>query len=158
MLPNLGGMTFRSIIKTSCLLPHLECRDLEEAVRRLAGALAADGVVRDAEAFAAEILRREREAPTAVGGGLVIPHARTRQAERLGVAVATLGAPVPTAGGEGPVDLVFLIAGPVDDPRGMLRILAGMARLLKEDRILGALRAAADSEAMLAVFRTSSFG
>ena len=133
----------------AAFLPHLKCADLTGAVRELVGTLAADGVTGDPEQLVDDILRREREGSTAVGGGLVIPHARSSAVTRVRLAVATLAEPLAVGAADGrPADVVLLLVGPMGDPRLMLRVLARMARLVRQRTLLDDLRAAADADSL----------
>ena len=136
----------------SGLLPALECRDRTEAIRRLVAGLVEAGTVAEPELLVEEILLREQEGSTAIGGGLSIPHARFKSVQRVQLAVATLATPLEILTEDGrPVDVIILIVGPVGDPRQMLRVLARLARLVKQGTFLDDLRAASTPAAMLEV-------
>ncbi len=105
--------------------------------------LAEAGAVSATDALVAEVMRREHEGSTAVGGGLVIPHARFDQVSKVRIAVATLAEPLDLAAADGlPVDIVILLVGPMADPRQMLRVLARLARLVRHQAFLAGLRGA----------------
>jgi PTS system nitrogen regulatory IIA component len=124
-------------------LPHLKCGDLAEAVSALVGVVAAAGTPEAAADLVQEVMRREREGSTAVGGGLVIPHARFAGVADVRIAVATLLEPLDVGAADGqPADVVMLLVGPLGDPRLMLRVLARLARLVRQGRFLDDLRAA----------------
>ncbi len=133
---------------TDCgFLPHLDCTSVEEAVRALVGELEATGDVADAAGLVVEIMRREAEGSTAIGDGLVIPHARYRGISRVRLAVATLARPLKVpAEDDRPVDVVILLVGPLEDPRRMLQVLARLARLVRNPPFLDRLRGAATAE------------
>lgn len=124
-------------------LPQLKCESLEAAVTRLVDTLVTARVVAEAGPLVQEVLRREREGSTAIGGGLVIPHARSAEVSAVRIVVATLAEPVDLAAADGlPVDIVILLIGPQGDPRQMLRVLARLARLVRQDSFLSGLRSA----------------
>jgi mannitol/fructose-specific phosphotransferase system IIA component (Ntr-type) len=130
-------------------LPRQECRDLEDAVSRLVAALASEGAVEQPERLVAEVMRREEEASTILGRGLAIPHARFETVRRLRLAVASLARPVTGTDEDATaVDVVILIVSPRGDPRHMLRILARLARLVKQGGFLDDLRAAGSAADM----------
>jgi mannitol/fructose-specific phosphotransferase system IIA component (Ntr-type) len=134
-------------------LLHLDCATVREAVERLVATMAAAGDVRDAPALVAEVMRREVVGSTAIGGGLVIPHARFAGVGRVRVAAATLARPLDVKAPDGrPVDLVILLVGPADDPRRMLRVLAALARRVKRPGFTAALRAAGTPAALRSAF------
>lgn len=124
-------------------LPRLECGTVAAAVDRMVATLAKGGEVSSASELAVEVMRREAEGSTAIGGGLVIPHARLDGVRRVLVAVATLAEPLDIPSEDGrPVDIVILLVGPEGDPRQMLRVLARLARLVRHDAFLHGLRQA----------------
>ncbi len=133
------------------LLPGLTCQGKVEAIERLVNALASAGTAHDIQGIVTEILRREQDDTTAVGGGLALPHARVPGIERLLIAVATLVRPLdmPTPDDQ-PVDVVFLILSPEHEPRRMLRVLARLARLVRRSDLLSKLRRAASPREMAA--------
>jgi mannitol/fructose-specific phosphotransferase system IIA component (Ntr-type) len=134
-------------------LPRLDCDTVAGAVEQLAAGLVAAKIVGSAEDLAREVMRREEEGSTAIGGGLVIPHARSRGVREVRLAVATLATPLDIPSEDGvPVDVVILLVGPEGDPRQMLRVLARLARLVRQDSFLQSLRAAATPEALQAAF------
>jgi len=136
----------------SGLLPALECHDRTEVISRLVAGLVASGTVAEPERLVEEILLREQEGSTAIGGGLSIPHARFESVQRVQLAVATLVTPLEIPSEDGrPVDVVILIVGPVGDPRQMLRVLARLARLVKHGTFLDDLRAAGTPAEILEV-------
>jgi len=154
-----GAMTLLDYTTEGALSPRLVCPTLESAVEHLAGALATAGLVRDAERLARDVLRREAESGSALAEGLALPHARSEAAVRVRLAVATLASPVPARGGEGEprrVDVVVLLTAPPSDLRGMLRVLARLAREVRGGDLLARLRRAetpAEVAAALAAVR-----
>ena len=134
-------------------LPRLECGSLGDAVERLVERLAAAGDISSPDLLAQEVMRREIEGSTAIGGGLVIPHARFSGVRAVRLGVATLAAPLdlPTEDGR-PVDIVILLVGPPKEPRQMLRVLARLARLVRRDAFLQSLRKAESAGDLQAAF------
>ena len=137
----------------SGFLPHIKCDSVADAVSQLVDRLTAAGDVADGDGLIAEVLRREKDGSTAIGGGLVIPHGRYEGVAAVRVAVATLAVPlVIPAADDQPVDIVLLLVGPTGDSRQMLRVLARLARMVKEGAILDRLRAAQTPAALRAAF------
>ena len=134
-------------------LPHIKCTSVDEAVSRLVSELESIGAVTDGASLTAEVMRREREGSTAIGGGLVIPHARHLGVKSVKVALATLAKPLDIPAEDNrPVDIVILLVGPQDDPRLMLWVLARLARLVKSSVFLNDLRRAATAEELQQIF------
>lgn len=134
-------------------LPHIKCTSVDEAVGRLVAELESTGAVTDGPSLTAEVMRREREGSTAIGGGLVIPHARHIGVNCVKLAVATLDQPLDIPAEDNrPVDIVILLVGPQDDPRLMLWVLARLARLVKSSVFLNDLRSAKTSDELQNIF------
>ncbi|WP_437736641.1 PTS sugar transporter subunit IIA [Sorangium sp. So ce1335] len=110
------------------IVQHLSCAHIEDVIDVAASRLAAPGGAPTASALAQEILRRERESPTALGNGVAVPHAIVPGARPAAV-VATLAEPlaVPTPGGAPLRLLVVLVCG--EGGRAHLELLAQVARL-----------------------------
>jgi mannitol/fructose-specific phosphotransferase system IIA component (Ntr-type) len=134
-------------------LPRLDCDSVAGAVARLVDRLLDGGDIDSAQDLVGEVMRRETEGSTAIGGGLVIPHARFAGVLEVRIAVATLAEPVDIPSEDGkPVDIVILLVGPDGDPRRMLRVLARLARLVRHESFLQGLREAPTPEALGAAF------
>lgn len=134
-------------------LPRLDSRSVSEVVARLVDRLLEGGDVSSADDLVSEVMRRESEGSTAIGGGLVIPHARFSGVKEVRLAVATLAEPLEIPSEDDrPVDVVILLVGPEGDPRQMLRVLARLARLVRQDSFLQDLREASSPESLQAAF------
>jgi PTS system fructose-specific IIC component len=136
-------------IGSRALLPGLTCRSQGEVIARLVDSLGAKGSIRDPQAVLAEVLRREQNDSTTVGGGLAIPHARTDLVDSLQIGIATLARPLAIpAADQQPVDVFVLIVGPVSPARQMIQVLASLARLVKNSDLLADLRRARSAKGM----------
>ena len=138
-------------------LSQLKCESLTEVVAHLVAPLAAAGEVANSDALVAEVMRREVEGSTAVGGGLVIPHARMSQVTSLRIVLGTIATPLDLAAvDERAVDVAILLVGPLGDSRQMLRVLARLARLVKDAQFLDTLRGAQSSDNLRDTFGLGS--
>jgi PTS system nitrogen regulatory IIA component len=98
------------------------------------------------------VLERERLGPTGVGEGVAIPHARLDGLSRPVAGFARLAEPADfEAIDERPADLIIMLLAPTQGGADHLRALARAARLLRQERIRGALRQAQTAEAVLAI-------
>lgn len=119
----------------------------EEVLGELADRLAKAGVVSDARDLARRLVERERLGRTAVGGGVAIPHTKSKDVDDLRLAIATLepGADFDAPDGA-PVTLLFLVISPAQAPALHLQVLARISRLLRtpgiRERILASRTAA----------------
>ncbi len=141
------------------LMPRLDCANWSAAIEKLVEALVAAGTVTDAPGLVAEITRHETEGSTAIGGGLAIPHARFPAVASLQIAICTLAEPLDIPADDNqPVDVIFLLVGPDGDPRQILRILARLARLVKNGSFLADLRTATNAEQMRRIIARAEKG
>ncbi len=146
-------MNLQNYTRESSILPHLKCDSLENVVKMLVSRLQENGVIGSGPELVAEVMRREQEGSTAVGGGLVIPHARYQGLDEVHIALATLDTALDLGADDGtPVDVVMLLVGPERDPRQMLRILARLARLVKDRSFLDRIRQSATAKDLFEVF------
>jgi two-component system, OmpR family, sensor histidine kinase KdpD len=90
---------------------------------------------------------REREAlgSTFFNEGVAFPHARLAGLTRPLVALGLTRGGIPDAAAEKPVEYVFLILSPLENPEIQVRILALAARTLQNRHLSHTLRAAADA-------------
>jgi len=153
MVVTIRFMRMQDYTTETGFLPHLECASVQEAVAALVAPLVDSGDVADGAELVDEVMRREAEGSTAIGDGLVIPHARFAGVREIRLSVATLARPLemPSADGR-PVDVVILLVGPVGDPRRMLQVLARLARLVKSPPFLEDLRGAESPDHLREVF------
>ncbi|MBU1080693.1 MAG: PTS sugar transporter subunit IIA, partial [Spirochaetes bacterium] len=92
---------------------------------------------------------REKLSSTGIGEGVAIPHALMEGVAATTMAVARLAEPVDfDAEDGGPVDLVFMIAGPRSDTGGHLKLLSKLARTLHDPEFRKAAREAPDGPAL----------
>ena len=97
--------------------------------------------------FPALTALRERESTlsTAWGGGVAVPHARVAGLSRSYIAFARLLSPIEFGAPDGcPVDLLLVVLSPLEQPAEHVRLLARLARRLREPSIVARLRSAAD--------------
>lgn len=139
----------------------LKAADRDGAVRALCERLAAGGRVADVDAVVRSALDREEIGSTNIGMGVAIPHAKCDAVTRPGFAfgrrlagVSWPGEAVADAGGdereEHSVQLVFMIASPLQASDEHLRMLALLARGLMDEGFREALLDAPDPRTALA--------
>lgn len=99
----------------------------------------------DATAILEALMQRERLGTTGLGGGIAIPHARIRDLGSFTGFFARLAKPVDFEAVDGaPVDLVFLLLAPEGAGADHLKVLARVARLLRDEDLCAELRASED--------------
>ena len=124
-------------------LAGMPARDRTDCIARLCDHLHAAGWIEDPGEMAEALLAREHIESTAIGGGVAIPHVRSKQVKGAVVAIARLESPIDfQAHDDAPVDLIFLLLGARELPGQHLRVLARVSQLLRSHDFLEDLRAA----------------
>jgi PTS system nitrogen regulatory IIA component len=107
--------------------------DSRAVLEELAAALARAVPGGSAAALARELREREALGPTALGGGVAVPHCRVRGLARLTVVIGRHAEGVEFGAPDGvPVRLFVAVAAPAASPAEHLRLLARLARLLRD--------------------------
>ncbi len=102
----------------------------------------------------ADVRKREAQFTTALGDGIAMPHARSRHVSALTLCVARPGSPIPFDAADGrPVEIVFLVASPADEPGAHIEALRSLSRMFQNHDTMTALRTAPTADAFLSVLR-----
>jgi PTS system nitrogen regulatory IIA component len=101
-------------------------------------------------ALAAAALEREAQAPTFIGHGAALPHARLPGVSGLAFAVGRAVRPILWTPAGDEVRLVFLGVVPISQPRPYLDFVRTLGRVLHQDAALAALLAQPDEAALRA--------
>lgn len=130
-----------------------------DVLASLSRSLAEAGAVTDGGGLARELAEREARCPTALGGGIAVPHGRLPGLAEPVVALGLVRPPADFAAPDGaPVDLVFLLLSPADSPSRHLSLLARLSRILKSPGIGERLRSAESPAAAARVLREAEAG
>lgn len=128
-IPPLPEQIYRE--ETVCL--SLKKTQKEEVFDEMIQMLYEDGVINDKSAFKKDILEREAVSSTAFGGGIAIPHAKSKSVIRSGVAVgfSKNGIAFDSEDRE-PVSAVFMIAASETEENIHLKLLSELSQKLME--------------------------
>jgi PTS system nitrogen regulatory IIA component len=119
---------------------------LQEVARKVASILDIPS-----DQILAELLSRERLGSTGMGGGVAIPHAKSRSIRKPVGVLARLRSPIEFDAIDGrPVDLVFALLLPLQTKADQLGVLAAVARKLRTPEALSRLRAAKSASELYA--------
>lgn len=122
------------------------------AIHAMVGMLDRTGCLRDADAYEKDVLERESQGTTGVGGGVAIPHGKSSAVLVPALAAMTLQEPIDYQALDGaPVRLLFLIAAPDGANDLHIQVLARLAQLLMEPQFCEELLAAQTPKAFLDV-------
>jgi len=104
----------------------------KEALLSLCQLAALEVNLHESQIYAA-IAEREALAPTGLGQGLAIPHAKIEGVDRVVGVLARLSQPVEYDAVDGkPVDVIFMLIAPADAGSDHLRALAAASRFLRD--------------------------
>ncbi len=122
----------------------------ESVAAELTTLFEATGAVANPRKLTRELYDREKKAPTALGGGIALPHLRTLQAKSFVMAFArsTEGLPFGAPDDE-PVHLFFAMIAPPYDDRTYLRVYKSLAKFLLQPDAVERLRTVDDEHLVL---------
>jgi fructose-specific phosphotransferase system IIA component len=130
----------------------LNACDKAEAIDHLSGLLGDSGKVKDVNNFVSAVLEREKLGSTAIGAGIAIPHARANTVNEVSIAFARAGKGIDFNSVDGdPVDLIFLLAAPIESGSLYLKLLARISRLLRYQDLIDDLRQAKSKEEVIKI-------
>ncbi len=145
-------MTEPSIIETALVVLDVDAgSDKEAVIGRLARLVADAGRADDAAGLQQSALAREAQSATGLPGGIAIPHCRSAAVRTPSIGFARLRPPVDFGAGDGPADLVFLIAAPEGGGAEHMKLLTSLARALVRPDFVQSLREAPSAEAVVSL-------
>ena len=141
-------MELADILSAESVLALDGVKDKSELLERL-GSHAAKITGQDAATIVETLTARESLGSTGLGNGIAIPHGKLPGLTRVVAVFVRLGRPVDfDAVDDQPVDLVCMLLAPIGAGADHLKALARVARLLRTDSLVEALRRTADPMAL----------
>ena len=138
-------MKLSDFVVRDAILVDLQATGKEDAIREIVQSLCRAGSLAegDAESVIRAILNREELGSTGIGQGVAVPHTRHPKADSLigTVALSQKGVDFAALDGE-PVDILFLLVSPPNQPGDHLRALENISRHLKDEKFVNFLRQA----------------
>jgi mannitol/fructose-specific phosphotransferase system IIA component (Ntr-type) len=146
-----GDLFARAVVEA-----NLPPGDRREAISYLIARLKTARPELDGKAAFAAVVEREEKFASAVGRGVIVPHARLLGLPEPIIAVGRYAKPAafPTPDNT-PVRLVFLILTPAEAPVIQLKILQRIASLVTNENLRRKLWRAKTDEALLEILRTA---
>lgn len=142
-------MKLSDFVVREAILVDLQSTTKEAAIREIVGSLRDAGCLAesDTESVIRSILGREELGSTGIGQGVAVPHTRHSTVSRLlgTVALSRRGVAFDALDRE-PVDILFLLVSPPNQPGDHLRALENISRHLKDERFVRLLRQARTPE------------
>ncbi len=154
-------MKLSDFVVSDAIVVDLAATSKEEAIREIVGSLQGAGKLAapDQESVIRAIMNREELGSTGIGQGVAVPHTRHPTVDRLigTVALSRRGVDFAALDGE-PVDILFLLVSPPNQPGDHLRALENISRHLKNERFVRFLRQARTREAVVTVLDEADLG
>jgi len=143
-------MKIQKLIALEFVYLGLESPNIEAGLGAVANKFA-PALGLDPSAVVDALLERERLGSTSVGGGFAIPHCKIQGLRDIAISLARFSREVPFgAERHDPVNFVFVVLSPPDQPAAHLQVLSQIARILKRGDLRTDLLAAANADDVLA--------
>ena len=134
----------------------LRSRSAENAIRELVALLAANEELAEPDNFAGQVIAREQTNPSVVETGVVFPHARTDEVQKILLAIGRKTAGV-SFGVEGArANLIFLIGVPQRLVSDYLIVVGALARIARNDVTRTELMRAKTAEGFVEILKAAS--
>ncbi len=144
-------MQIRDFLQTEGIVIGSAASDKKSVIDTLVELHSRCGNLKNAAAFYEQVLIREEEGTTAVGGATAIPHAQGSAVRRTGLCAMTLTEGIDWGAPDGrPVQLIFLIAAPKQGGEH-LAVLSRLITMLMNKTVARALARAETPEAFLSI-------
>ncbi|MCP4006858.1 MAG: PTS sugar transporter subunit IIA [bacterium] len=128
-------MNLDSLLDPKLVFSDLACLDRPTLLRALAERIVDTGRLGDVEELYERLWEREQLGSTGIGAGVAVPHCKMSSIDQVVVAVALLPEGVDfSAIDDQPVQLVFLVVSPEDQPAAHLHCLAAISKWIKAGR------------------------
>jgi len=146
-----GEMFARSAVEA-----NLPTTEIKPTIRHLMDKIKVANPELDADAAFAAVWERELKFASAVGRGVLVPHARLPGLNAPLIAVGRFAkAPALSAPDGVPVRLVFLILTPLETPTMQLKVLQRIASLITNETLRRKILRAKTDESLLTLLRTA---
>lgn len=140
-------MRLTEILQPDCVKVPLQSQDKEAAIYELVDLLADKTTISDPEGLKKAVWQRETTRTTGIGHGIGIPHGKADGVDRLRMAIGLPPQPLEFGAiDKRPVDLIILLASPVDQTGPHIQALARISRLLTDEHFRNTLKKSKSAE------------
>jgi len=140
----------RAIVKVP-----LQGNDKKTVINELLDLLAEKGLSLDRNFVLDEILMREETRSTGIGSGIAIPHIKCNYAKELLIAMGIAKNPIDFASVDGKgVSIVILLVSPIHQISLYLQTLAGIIRMMLDERFKQQLEKAVSAEEVCEILKS----
>ena len=142
-------MLLTEILQPDCLIVPLEAEDKQSAIFQLADLLCAKTGIPDPEELKDAIWKRETVRTTGIGGGVAVPHGKTENVPGLRMAIGRTASPLEFGAiDRKPVELIILLASPVDQTGPHIEALSRISRMLIDEEVRNQMKSLPTPEAV----------
>ncbi len=142
-------MKLLDIVVKKAIIPNLEARDRDEAIKEIVDALVAAGALSSKlrDEFVKAVVKRENRGSTGFGHGVAVPHVKHAAISKMAVAVAVSQTGVQfNALDKQPVYSILLLLSPEDQPEEHLDAMEAIFGNLSQETFRRFLRQARSVE------------
>jgi nitrogen PTS system EIIA component len=137
------------ILQPDCVKVPLEGDSKQACIFELIDLLVEHTDIRDAQGLKQAVWQRELTRTTGIGHGIGIPHGKAQGCDELCMAIGRPAKPLEFGAIDGkPVNLIILLASPLDKTGPHIQALAKISRLLVSDDLRDALQEAPTAQAL----------
>ncbi len=134
-------MLLTDILRPGRVKVPIEAKSKQDAIRELVELLCDDACITCNRELMDAVWQRETTRTTGIGRGIAIPHGKCAAIKTLSMAVAKPATPIEFGAIDGkPVDLLILLASPLDQTGPHIHALASISRMLTDDTIRAAIK------------------
>ena len=142
-------MRLTEILQPGCIKVPLEAGDKRSAIGELVDLLVEQAGLADGDALMQAVWQRETTRTTGIGHGIGIPHGKSPGVDRLRMAIGLPSQPLEFGAIDNrPVDLIILLASPVDQTGPHIQALARISRMLTDENFRATLKKAESAQAL----------
>ena len=136
-------MRLTDILQPDCVKVPLEADNKQACIYELIDHLVEHTDIQDAEGLKQAVWQRELTRTTGIGHGIGIPHGKAAGCDELRMAIGRPAEPLEFGAIDGkPVNLIILLASPLDKTGPHIQALAKISRLLVSEDLRDAFQEA----------------
>lgn len=136
-------MRLTDILQPDCVKVPLEADNKQACIYELIDLLVEQTDIQDAEGLKQAVWQRELTRTTGIGHGIGIPHGKAAGCDELRMAIGRTAEPLEFGAIDGkPVNLIILLASPLDKTGPHIQALAKISRLLVSEDLRDAFQEA----------------
>ncbi len=150
------AVVLADLLKEKHVTLELAARTRVEALREIVATMTADGTLREAEKFLAEVTAREEAHTTYMGNGVAFPHSRTELTDEIVLGIGRSSTGVPFGEKDELAHLIFVIGVPRRMVTDYLVCVGALARLTETGGVAATVMKAETAAELLELLRAGS--